>query len=164
VVADSAFSFQPTVRSGGEAVLSFSIVNLPSWATFNATTGQLTGTPTVADVGTYNDILITVTSGGMIASLPPFSITVSETVTGSVTVSWTAPDTNTNGTPMTNLAGYRIVYGTSLATLTQSVTIPQGLTNYVIDNLTPGTWYFAVASYNSDGTESALTPIVSATI
>jgi fibronectin type III domain protein len=165
VMADSAFSFRPTVRFVGDAELTFSIVNPPSWATFDTTTGQLTGTPTAADVGTYNDILITVTSGGMIASLPSFSITVSQIATGSVTLSWTAPYTNTNGTPVTNLAGYRIVYGTSLAALTQSVTIPgQGLTNYVIDNLTPGTWYFAIASYNSDGTESALTPIVSTTI
>ena len=59
---------------------SFSIQNAPSWASFDVTTGELTGTPLNADVGTDSDIVITVTdSAGASASLPVFSITVNNT-------------------------------------------------------------------------------------
>ena len=39
--------------------------------------------------------------------------------TGSATVNWTAPTTNTDGTPLTNLAAFRVYYGTSSTSLTQ---------------------------------------------
>lgn len=165
VMVDSAFNFQPTVSGSDEPTLAFSIENKPSWANFDATTGALTGTPSAADVGSYTNILITVTNGVAIASLPAFSLTVAQTASGSVTLSWVAPETNTNGTPVTNLAGYRIYYGTSSTALTQSVTVAgPGMTNYVIDNLAPGTWYFSIASYNSNGVDSIPTAIVSVTI
>jgi len=51
---------------------------------------------------------------------------------------------------LTNLAGYHIYYGTSASTLNQRIEITNpGLSTYVISNLTPGTWYFAVAAYNT---------------
>jgi hypothetical protein len=75
-----------------------------------------------------------------------------------------APTVNTNGTPVTALAGYQIQYGTSESALTQSVSInsPSTLT-YTLTGLTPGTWYFAVVAVAADGTQSALSGIVSKT-
>jgi len=85
--------------------------------------------------------------------------------TGSATISWQAPDTNTNGTALTDLAGYYIHYGTDLANLDQRIKIATvGLSNYVIDNLASGTYYFAMTSYTANGVESALSAIVSKTI
>lgn len=78
---DVAYSFTPTVSdpdtTAPNNTLSLSISGKPSWANFNTTTGQLSGTPTNADVGVYNNIVITVTDGGgLTASLPAFNITV----------------------------------------------------------------------------------------
>ena len=81
------------------------------------------------------------------------------------TLSWEAPTANTNGTPLTDLTGYRIYYGSSPEDLSQSVKIDTiGLQTYVIDDLEPGTWYFAVRALAGDGTESPLSDVVVKTI
>jgi hypothetical protein len=76
-------------------------------------------------------------------------------------LSWEAPTTNTDGTALTDLAGYRIYYGSSADNLSQSVQINTvGLQTYVMDDLAPGTWYFAVMAVATDGAESALSNLV----
>jgi hypothetical protein len=94
------------------------------------------------------------------SSGPTSTPTVSE-----ATLSWAAPDENTDGSALTNLAGYRIYFGTSADALDQVIDIPTvGITEYVVDNLTAGTYYFSIRAYNSAGAESALSNIVSDTI
>ncbi len=84
---------------------------------------------------------------------------------GSATVSWDAPTTTTSGSVLTDLAGYRIYYGNDAASLTQTVQLPGiGVQTYVIDNLGPGTWFFAVKAVTSLGVESPLSEVVSKTI
>ena len=84
---------------------------------------------------------------------------------GSATLSWEAPTANTNGSPLTDLAGYRIYYGSSPKQLSHSVHIKSvGLQTYVIDDLQPGTWYFAVKSVAANGAESSLSDVVAKTI
>src|SRR4029077_15605693 len=84
---------------------------------------------------------------------------------GTATLSWEAPTTNTDGAPLTDLAGYRIYYGTDANNLTASVQLRSvGLQTYVIDELGAGTWYFAVKAYTSGGAESPLSQVVSKTI
>lgn len=81
------------------------------------------------------------------------------------TLSWDAPTANTNGTPLTDLSGYRIYYGTTPEDLSQSVKIDSiGLQTYVIDDLEPGTWYFAVRALAGDGSESPMSDVVVKTI
>jgi Fibronectin type III domain len=81
------------------------------------------------------------------------------------TVSWDAPTTNNNGTPLTDLAGYRIYYGSSPEDLSHTVQISTvGLQTYVIDSLEPGNWYFAVMALAANGTESRLSDVVQKTI
>ncbi|CAK0774778.1 conserved hypothetical protein [Gammaproteobacteria bacterium] len=82
VTSGTAYSFTPT-KSDPDAgdVLTFSIQNQPSWATFNAATGALMGTPTT--LGVSSDIVISVTDGIHTASLPAFSITVTSNTGGS---------------------------------------------------------------------------------
>ena len=76
-----------------------------------------------------------------------------------------APDENTDGSALMNLAGYRIYYGTSADSLDQVIDIPTvGVTTYVVDSLTTGTYYFSIRAYNVAGAESALSNIVSTTI
>ena len=84
---------------------------------------------------------------------------------GAATLSWAAPDQNTDGSALTNLAGYRIYFGTSADALNQVIDIPTvGITTYVVDDLAAGTYYFSIRAYNAVGAESALSNIVSDTI
>jgi len=83
---------------------------------------------------------------------------------GIATLSWQAPTTNTDGAALTDLAGYRIYYGTSAGNLSTTIQLTSvGLQTYVIDNLAPGTWYFAIRAVASTGVESDLSDIVSKT-
>ncbi|ADD67395.1 Ig family protein [Denitrovibrio acetiphilus DSM 12809] len=94
ITAGNAYSFTPTASDVDDDTLTFSIENKPSWATFNAATGALTGTPATSDEGAYTGIVISVSDGSETASLSSFTITVS--VLNSVpTIS---------GTPETTLA------------------------------------------------------------
>jgi fibronectin type III domain protein len=84
---------------------------------------------------------------------------------GAATLSWAAPDQNTDGSALTNLAGYRIYFGTSADTLNQVIDISNvGVTTYVVDDLTSGTYYFSIRAYNTMGVESALSNVVTDTI
>lgn len=83
----------------------------------------------------------------------------------SVTVNWTPPTENTDGTALTDLSGYKIHYGTESKKYTTTVTVSNpGLATYVIASLPPGTYYFAVTAYNAAGTESPLSSEATATV
>jgi len=160
-----AYSFTPTVSNANGARLTFSIQNRPSWAAFNSASGQLSGTPAAADVGTYANIIISVANGVASASLAPFTIAVNQISNGSATLNWMPPTRNTNGSALTNLSGYRIYYGTAANSLGHTINVATiGVTSYTISNLSTGTWYFQMTAYTSGGVESALTSLVSKTI
>ncbi len=160
--AGTAYIFLPSASDTNGAKLTFSIQNKPAWATFSTSTGELTGDPSTSDIGTYKGIVISVSNGVATAALPTFSINVTQISTGSATISWLPPSTNTNGTSLTNLAGYKIYYGTSATSLSQSAQIASpGITSYVIENLSPGTWYFSMVSYNSANVQSSPSQVVS---
>lgn len=77
------------------------------------------------------------------------------------TIIWSAPTQNTDGTALTNLAGYDILYGSSPTALDLSVTIANpAATTAVIDPPAPGTWYYVVRAFNSTGVRSDLSPVV----
>lgn len=69
------YSFTPAGAdfTGNTTTVTYSIVNKPSWASFNYANGQLSG---IAVKGTYPNIVITVTDGCASASLPAFQIRV----------------------------------------------------------------------------------------
>jgi hypothetical protein len=72
-----------------------------------------------------------------------------------VQVSWTAPTTNANGSPLTDLGGYRVHYGTSAGQY--STTLEAGMaTQVVITGLAEGqTYYITVTAYDTSQNESA---------
>jgi hypothetical protein len=175
VPANRYYGFQSWATDNDHRAVTYSIKNKPSWATFDTKYGHLYGIPTSANVGTYSSIVISASDGISSASLAPFSIQVTGTATssgggststtGSATVTWTPPLQNTNGSTLTNLAGFTISYGTNSSSLSSTIKVANaGLTRYVIDGLAAGTYYFAVAAYNSSGQTSSLSGLASKTI
>jgi len=161
VNAGSAYAFRPTATDANGDKLTFSIANKPAWAAFSTSTGQLSGTPMSASTGTYANVMISVSDGKASTTLAPFAITVADTSNGAASLTWTPPTQNTDGTTLTNLAGYRIVYGASASQLTQTIQLTNsGLSSYVVENLSPGTYYFAIRAYTSSGAESADSNVV----
>jgi hypothetical protein len=165
VTVGTVYSFQPIASDPNGAKLTFSINVKPSWTSFDTTNGRLSGTPQAANVGTVSNIVITASDGKASASLPAFSISVTQAQSNSVTLSWQPTTQNTDGSALTNLAGYQIKYGTNPNALSQTIQIANpGLTTYVITNLAPGTYYFGMLAYTVTGTQSQLSSLASKTI
>lgn len=171
----SAYSVTPQANDADGDTLAFSIQNKPSWAQFNTTTGQLTGTP--ASQESIADIVITVSDGKASASLPAFSITVGTESSASptpgstapsgpgVALSWNVPTQTDDGETLQDLAGYRIHYGTNQDALVSSVEIQSaGSNSFTVQNLRPGTYFFAVRAVAANGAESKLSNIISRTV
>jgi hypothetical protein len=161
-----AYAFQPTASDPDGNTLTYSIVGRPAWATFSTTTGRLSGTPSSTYAGTTaSNIVISVNDGTVTTSLGAFSITVRPATTGSATLSWTPPTTNSDGTPLVNLAGFRILYGQASRQYSQVLDIASPvIATAMIENLSAGTWYFAVKAYTSAGVESDVSNEASKTI
>lgn len=165
IVAEQSYTFQATASDPDGDAISFSVQNLPVWASFDTKTGRLSGTPGQGDVGTYADITISVSDGVASASLPAFSIAVVATGSGSATLSWVPPTQNTDGTSLSDLNGYQILFGRSATDLSQSISIGNpSISTYVVDNLASGAWYFAVVAVNAQGIGSVPSNVVTKTI
>ena len=165
VVPGQAYSFTPQASDPNGDPLTFQIENLPGWATFNAQTGRLSGTPTAANVGSYANVVISVSDGTVRSSLPSFAINVNVVASGNATLSWAPPTHNTDGSPLTSLSGYRIYFGQAPGVFTNILDVSNaGLTTYVVDNLVAGTWYFAVTAVDSSGRESSVSNTASKTV
>ena len=155
VVVGAQYSFTPTATDPDGDSLTFSIQNQPSWANFDSTNGSLTGIPALGDIGSYTNIRISVSDGQLSASTPNFSVDVTQVATSSTTLTWTAPTQNEDGSALTDLAGFKIFYGTSSRNYTNEIRIDNpSITTYVVENLTPDTYYFAAKAFNSADEDS----------
>lgn len=165
VLVGASLSFVPEASDPDGDTLTFSASGLPAWMSIDANTGAVSGKPGAADVGTYSSIVISVSDGRATSSLTAQTVAVVAVASGKATLSWVPPTENVDGTPIANLAGYRIRYGTSADALSLTVEVANpGVASYVIENLTPATWYFRVAAYTAAGVESDLSNLVSKTI
>jgi hypothetical protein len=108
-------------------------------------TKAASGTQTLASISASTNYTLTCTWG-----------------TGTTTVTWDAPTTNTDGSALTDLAGFKVYYGTSSTALTSSSTVDDMTRRSAsISSLAPGTWYFAVRAYNTAQQESANSNVAS---
>jgi hypothetical protein len=167
VMVGNGYTFTPTASDADDDTLTFSITNLPSWASFNSTNGTLSGTPTEADEGSYNDIVITVSDGTDSASLSPLTLAVeaaqNTVTTGNITVAWVAPSTRTDGSPLnlSEIAGYRLYMGSNANNLSPVVDVDGSTINdHVVEDLEMGTYYFAITALDQTGNESDLSNVV----
>jgi len=160
-----SYSFVPVTNNPDGSTLTFSITNKPAWAAFNSTSGMLSGTPGTGDVGSYAGIVISVSDGTASDSLTAFAVEVVGSATGAATLSWTAPVQNEDGSPLMDLGGYKVYYGLSAGNYTNTDTIiNSGVTSHMVENLSPGTWFFVVTAFDRSGNESQPSASASKTI
>lgn len=120
----------------------------PSWTGAKPASGSL-DLPPITLSGTYSLTLSCATAGN-----------------GQTLVKWTAVLTNTDGTALTNLAGFKVVYGTSATALSQSKAVTSATaTSADMGVLPAGSYFFAVRQVNAAGVESDnSTPLVTKTV
>jgi hypothetical protein len=84
--------------------------------------------------------------------------------TCSATLTWQPPTENTDGTPLTDLAGFRVYWGLAVDDLSNSVTLENAsLTSYIVDDLGAAQWFFAVTAHKAQGLESMLSNLATKT-
>lgn len=81
----------------------------------------------------------------------------------SATLTWDPPNINIDGTPLTDLAGYKIYYGTTSGNYTEVKDVGNVIT-YKVGGLQPGTYYFAVTVYDNSRNEGGYSNEVGKTI
>ena len=156
IMTGDTYSFRPSASDADGDTLTFFVTNLPRWANFDSKTGTLSGRPVSGDEGIYTDIIISVSDGSMKASLPAFSVEVTQTALGSMTLSWAPPTENEDGTVLDDLAGYRFYYVTVSGHYTRQVHVDNpGLSIFVIENLLPDTYYVVATAFDRSGAESS---------
>ena len=163
-----AFDYQPLVADAEQDTLHFTATNLPAWATFDPTSGRISGMPGGNDVGTYEAITIKVADATHEVIAAPFSIHViqgADVGTGVVSLQWQVPVSKVSGDALDDLAGYRILYGHDRDNLDHSVLVTDPtMTSYQFSTLTPGTWHFAVVAVSTSGLEGPPTAIATKSI
>jgi hypothetical protein len=76
-------------------------------------------------------------------------------------LAWDAPTTNSDESPLTDLAGYIIYYGTASGTYDHSIDV-KNVTAYTLTGLTQGqTYYIASKAYDTSNNQSGFSNEVS---
>lgn len=161
------YDWQPTASDADGDTLTFSANNLPPWASIDANNGRVTGTPTDNDIGVHESITISVADNVRhVTTSQPFSITVVGAAgSGMASLHWDFPTSKVDGSPLDDLAGFRILYGRKSEDLDKSVYISGAAINsYEFDSLSEGVWYFAVVAVSAGGLEGPPTTIASKSI
>lgn len=105
-------------------------------------------------------ILLQGCGGGSSADAPP---PAGNNQLRSAELSWNAPAANTDGTLLSDLAGYRVYYGTSASLRNRTVDVNNPtVTTFVVENLQPDVYFFSVRAVNANDVESADSNVVSA--
>jgi hypothetical protein len=162
VTEGQPYSFTPAAGDVDGDTLTFSITQQPSWASFDMSTGALTGTPDDTNIGTTTGVTVSVSDGTDTASLAPFDLEVLQIQLGTATVSWDTPTTNADGSNLTDLDGFYVHYGRASGNYTRTEPVNDEMaTSVLIEDLEPGTWYFVVTAFDLAGNESAVSIEVS---
>jgi hypothetical protein len=153
VTTDSSLTLAGTA-TGDSAIVEITWQNDRGGSgTANGTDAWQTGT--IALQLGDNRITVTATDTTGAKSALTIVVTRESGQTGSVTLSWSAPTARTDGSPLTNLAGYHIYYGRMSGTYDYSIKINNaGILTYVVDGLVAGDWYFAMDAYDTGNVAS----------
>jgi hypothetical protein len=143
----------------GDPWTSVAELNLLGDTTGSGTTsGGTTGSGTTGSGTTSSGTTSSGTTSGGTTGDPAAPVQ-----TGSFTLQWTAPVTRADGTPLSlsDIDGYHIHYGTSAGNYPNSVNVADGTAQSVIvNNLSVGTYYVVMSTYDVNGLESANSSMV----
>jgi hypothetical protein len=121
-----------------------------TWRSSNTAAATVNGSGLATAIATGNTT-ITATSGS-IAGNTTFTVTVASA--GTIRLACDPPTTNTDGSPLTDLAGYKIYYGTAAGAYDQAIDVGN-VTTYTLTGLSPGqTYYIAATAYDTSKVES----------
>lgn len=129
-----------------------------SWATTGASACTASGGWSGTKAASGTEVIAGAKSG-----TTTFSLVCSEGA-GALTVTWTPAAKNTDGTDLTNLAGYKIYWGTSPTSMLDVIPVAGAASSYTHSGLAAGTYYYALATLNLQGVESAKTGTVNGTV
>jgi len=145
-----------TVSPGAAATLNWNATDATSctasggWSGVLGTSGSQ-NTGSLSATSTYS--LNCTGTGG--STRRDVTVTVQAPATGTADLSWYAPSTNVDDSPLTDLAGFNIYRGTSASNLQRIASVSASERTYRATNLSSGTHYFAVTATNLAGAESA---------
>lgn len=148
-----------TVRLAGTATSRAGISNV-SWSNDKGSEGVAAGTESWQSdevALALGENRITITAEDIEGATAERTITVNRESgeLGSVALSWNPPESRTDGTPLTNLAGFKIYYGRMSEVYDHEIDIDNPtISTYLIEGLNPGDWYFVLAAYDGNGLES----------
>lgn len=136
-----------------------SVVPVLNWTTTPVATsctasGDWTGTKAAS--GTQTLAAITASKSYVLTCAFPTTV--------SVPLSWTPPTQNTDNSALTNLASYRINFGTTATTLTQTMTVPAPASGAIVLNVANGSWFFTSTAISSTGKASVASNTASKTV
>ncbi|MCM0611342.1 hypothetical protein KFJ24_02490 [Marinobacter sediminum] len=133
--------------------------------TADTTTAGTTTTDTTTAGTTTTDTTTTDTTTAYTTTTDTTEPTTTETIPANAALlSWTAPLTRENGDSlaMGEIAGFEVVYGSGAENLDQSLAIGDAsVEELLVDELTEGTWFFAIRTLDIDGNRSTLSEVVS---
>jgi hypothetical protein len=85
----------------------------------------------------------------------------SDRYAGYARLTWTAVRLDSEGKPLPPVAGYRVYYGRTPEALDRIIDVPGAdASGYLLTDLAPGTWYFAVAAYTTAGNAGLRSEVV----
>src|SRR5262245_12709780 len=150
----------PGVAPGGTTTLTWSASNVTTCTAAGAWNGAkaLSGTEMTPPINTDQTFQMTCTGpNGNVLSMTTVTVRTAA-------LSWTPPSSNIDGSAATDLAGYKVYWGTASRNYTSSADVTGAdSSNYTV-TLTPGTWFFAVTALNASNEESAKSNEVSKTV
>jgi len=162
-----SFSASPsTVTQNGSTILEWSSTDVTSCTASGDWSGtkNATGSETIIVSTVDSQYALTCNGAGGDVN-DTVNVTVVLNNNGTALLSWTPPTENTDSSPLTDLAGYKIHYGTSPGSYSDTITINNpGLTSYLVENLASADWYFVMTSFNSTEIESSYSSEVSKTV
>ena len=155
-----------SVESNGSTTLSWSSTGASSCVASGDWMGDkaVSGSEIISSIITDSVYNLSCSGAGGTANYS-VNVTVVMSNNGTALLSWLPPDENTDGSVLTDLAGYKIYYGTSPGVYSNAITVNNpGLSSYLVESLAVNTWYFSMSSFNSSNIESVHSIEVSKTI
>jgi hypothetical protein len=158
--ADPAVSLSvspASVDPGGSVTLIWEGTDVDSCAASGDWSGarEVNGSEVVGPIDQDTTFSLSCTGPGATA------IAITTVQVRAVTLRWDAPTENVDGSPLTDLSGFRVYYGGGSRSYDGSIEVADPMATELVLNISPGTSYFAVTAYDADGDESALSNEVS---